>query len=236
MEIDQQYKLKRAKSFPSKSNLTIQSGYIPVSMNNIHFKSDYSIKQILKWTAERTPNVTFVVGDYLHRNNLIFINNLSESDAIIESLKMGDNCIETIRRANNDNYNITFIRTESFYQEKNFELRMKRLLKELDVNNYFKMLVEETINVFLDRQKSVISDSQKARFYCQRYLLEEIIIFELMSERGFVENIYPGKQLKIMKEIIRGNLGGISEPILKSTLIELIFLKQSYFPIQNLDS
>ena len=220
------YFIKRTRNYPKFSDSEIESAFIPVSMNNGHFRNKNSIREMLDWVEERTSNVTFLIGDFLHRNNLIFLENLEESEAISKSLEMGNERINLIKEVSHAyDLKITFIRTEIFYRKNGFDIKMSELTSKLRSNQCFNSLIDKATSAFLNRQENNIQSINDARSLCRKYLLEEIIIFESIALQGYKTSVYPGKQLEIMKEIVRGNLV-ISEPIAGLKLVELVLLKQ----------
>ncbi len=226
----EQYKLVHEKYFKnSKKKLKDWSkgAFLVVSVKNNHFRNKNSLIQILNLFRENVGNGFFkiVIGDYLDRHNEIIFNNYTEKEAIQTSLKKGDELIKLIedelKELNITNY--SFIRTQEFYEKKIFLDLFVKYQKIYELNLPFKTVIDETVIQFFKRMQ-LIDDSNSRFQRCVNYLLEELAIFEMIVTDGYFINIYPGKQLKILKEIVKGNIE-VSEELKKYILVELKFIK-----------
>jgi hypothetical protein len=54
------------------------------------------------------------------------------------------------------------------------------------------------------RSKDIAVDDSKAIELCCKYLLEEIAVFNMLSEKGWRVELYPGSELHVLAEIAKG--------------------------------
>jgi hypothetical protein len=89
----------------------------------------------------------------------------------------------------------------------------------------FKRLINQAINEFLSRRR-FHGDSSAVRQHCVAYQLEELVIFELLAEKGYTSLVYAGAQLPVMKGIVSNQLSGLSKALEGFSLVEMRFAKQ----------
>ncbi len=224
-----QYKLKNIKYIGNKQDKSNWSkgAFLGVSIKNSQFRNKNSLVQILNLFKKNVKDGVFniVIGDYLDRHNEIIFNNYTEEEAIETSLKKGDELIKLIKNELKelDITNYSFIRTQEFYKRDNFLSLFNKYKNIYKLNIPFKKIINETVMHFFERME--FTDNSDSKFHrCVDYLLEELAIFEMIITDGYFINIYPGKQLKILKEIVKGNIE-VSEELKKYILVELKFIK-----------
>jgi hypothetical protein len=124
-----------------------------------------------------------------------------------------------------------FLYTNDLKNRPLFNSKMERFKSIYLVNKQFQELLNHTVNVFLRRQQEIMIGLREAKDLCRLYLLEELVIFEILAEEGYNVNMYPGNQLPIIKAIVTGQLKNVSEPLEGIQAVEIKFRpKQSAHP------
>lgn len=221
--------IKKTKEIPAKINYNDQIPYLVMSLNNTRFEDTEILKEIIQWMQQKTSCFVLLIGDHLHRLNYMIFENLSEEDSIRKAKKRGDylsNIFDkSISEVASKNGNICYSpkRLKEFYSTKDFCERFKRFETHLQANPIFKDSIDSIISTYIGRQAKKPDSIEKAYQLSRKYLLEELVIFELLAEKGLTINIYPGSQLPVMKAIVKNELPGISPSLEKISLVEIVF-------------
>ncbi len=164
-----------------------------------------------------------LVGDYLHRHNVQFLDGLPGSQAVHHAMADGKQIMTLIREIldANDCRDVRLISSYSFYNEVSFRSRIDRFKSMIAADPHFRSLLEFAIKVFLQRKAPALLDSKAGYEHSLAYQLEELAMFELLAERGYTVNVYPGSQLPVMKSFVTGELPGVSRELEQLTLVEL---------------
>lgn len=217
---------KKIITYPKSSVVWENNTYVSMSMNNKVFFSEKALISFLNFLTEKKTKITIINGDFLHRYNEQIFYNLTEKEAILKSVLKGHELEEkfiNIAKKHFPNLQYNFVSSQEFTNHQQFEQKMEKFRKLLSLNSKFKELIEYTIDIFLRRQHNIKVYEERARHLCSLYLLEELVIFEILAEQGYLINIYPGNQLPIIKAICTGELPDISKPLEKIQAIEVKF-------------
>ncbi|MDD2987140.1 tRNA-dependent cyclodipeptide synthase [Flavobacterium sp.] len=220
------YKIKKLNLYPKLDYNWNHHVFLGMSMNNKVFQSPETLVEIINLLALKSEACLILVGDYLHRYNEQIFNGISQEDAIKKCQSKGAELKSIFNKTIKENklkFNYSYRDTESFLSHPNFKSKMQRFEKLYLINTKFKELIEYTVDVFLRRQSEIKIDSIKARELCVKYLLEEMVIFEILAEEGYIINVYPGNQLPIIKSICTGELKEISQELEKIQAVEIKF-------------
>ncbi|MGQ2985533.1 tRNA-dependent cyclodipeptide synthase [Flavobacterium sp.] len=214
--------LKKVKVYPLAPQWN-RKVYMPISMNNRLIRTPETLEEILAWVFERTDSIQFIIGDYLHRYNIL-LSGTSEMDAICIAEKIGNELQEIIQKGLQKfpDKDISFRSVQEFYQRDDFRVRLAYFEELYKRNTVFKKGIDRMIENFLNRQGHIEATEIQIK-HCLAYLLEELVIFEFLAEEDYLINIYPGKQLDTFKDIVLGKLKGISPILEKVSLVEMKF-------------
>lgn len=80
------------------------------------------------------------------------------------------------------------------------------------------------VEMFLKRKKSFAVPRDLALKLCVQYLLEELVIFQILGEQGKSINVYPGRW-SVFKSIVNDKVVGIPKELTDYQLVELNFVK-----------
>lgn len=223
-----EYLLKRAKLKGKEKTISEwqHSTLLIISINNSHYRNKKSIIQILDWLKEKTNYYDVIVGDYLHRTNQKMYLGMNDEDAINSSLKLGDELIAFFKKTADvhgvTNYRIR--RTKEFYKNIDFKKYLSTLYELYDKNEEFQISVDKVINKFLKRLNHFVVSNNEAFELSKKYLLEELVIFQILYQEDKSIIVYPGKW-SVFESIINGNIGQILKNLSNYLLVELNFIK-----------
>ncbi|MFN8250260.1 MAG: tRNA-dependent cyclodipeptide synthase [Ferruginibacter sp.] len=214
--------LKSPKYYPKRPDWN-QKVYMPVSMNNRLLRDEKSLQEILRWVFEHTDHLEAVIGDFLHRHNLM-IAGATHQEAIEKSIHLGDELTKNLLAAMQyfPGKQLSIRPSSLFYKTQVFEQRLSHFENLYMTNPVFISEIDFLIHQFLSRQGHIDGNSFQLE-HCKKYLLEELVIFEILAEEGVLINVYPGKQLRIFKKIVTGELPGVSTELEKVSLVEMRF-------------
>lgn len=213
--------LKSPKYYPTVPDWS-GNVYMPVSMNNRLIRDSVALSEILGWIFEHADSCDAIIGDYLHRHN-IMMDGTDEAKSITLSKKLGDGLVELLQSKMKDfPGKVLNIRpVKEFYERLDvFNSKLNYYLGLYDNNAVFHEEIQFLIHQFLERQGH-IDGSPKQIELCKLYILEELVVFEMLAEEGCNINIYPGKQLRVFKKIVTRELRQISKDLEKVSLVEL---------------
>ncbi len=213
--------LKSPKYYPFAPDWN-KKVYMPVSMNNRLIKDNSTLLEILEWIFDKTDHFDAIIGDFLHRHN-IMMGGVSEEDSIKISEKIGQDIIDLLQIAMKEfpgkTLNIRLVK-EFYSKTEIFDNKLKYFFDLYKSNTTFCEEIHSLITQFLNRQGDIKKSVEQVEF-CKRYILEELVIFEMLAEERFYINVYPGKQLTVFKKIVTNQLRGISNELERVSLIEL---------------
>ena len=180
------------------------------------------LKAAMDWTTANAGPFDLFVGDYLNRHNYQAFAGMSESAAIIQARHEGARAIDWLQHLVSDRGQDRpqILSAEHFYSDPTFTSRLHRLEQHYAKNAPFKTAIEGAVDAFLSRKHPEKRAEPEVRHHCVAYQLEELALFELMTEAGYNVLVYAGAQLPVMKGLVMGQFKDISPAIEAMTLIE----------------
>lgn len=223
------FEIKKVKTYPSPLNMIDWStgAYLGMSMNNNRFLDPISLEETISWIKGKTGFCKILVGDHLHRLNHMFFEGDAEIAAISKAKSKADLILHKFFSVADkiDGIDFQVLRSGSFYQNPIFYQKYNRLQKLYYSNEQLSRLINLTISTYLRRRGNSAKYFRRGFELSRQYLLEELVIFEMLAEDGYTINIYPGSQLPVMKAIVSKKLPGVS-PILEEIKLVEIKYKQ----------
>jgi tRNA-dependent cyclodipeptide synthase len=216
------HEIKKIKVYPQGDIHWNNGVYLGMSMNNMAFKNEILLREIIRNISDNTDSYYLLVGDYLHRYNEQIYSGFDEEFAIQSTKKTGNTLVNFFKKiADEFPSKYTILYTHELVDNNDFDKKYQRFVNLYTTNSDFFKLINYTIDVFLRRQKELHVTNEKARELCRSYLIEELVIFEILAEKGLKVNIYPGNQLPIMKKLVAGKLMQVSEILEKIQIVEI---------------
>jgi tRNA-dependent cyclodipeptide synthase len=184
--------------------------------------SDPALRLIFDWTRTNVGRFDVFIGDYLNRHNHQAFDGLSEAMAIQRTRAEGKRFMERIARLmeESDPNGGKVLSSSSFYHVSGFGECLAYFKGQYASHARFKSFIDEAVSTFLARKRNVIVDDAILE-HCVDYQLEELVLFEQMSEEGYRTLVYPGAHLPVMKGFVVGTLPGVAPQLEKYTLVEL---------------
>ncbi len=196
---------------------------MPVSMNNRLLRDESTLNEILFWIFEKTDHIEAVIGDYLHRHNVIN-SGIQLEKALIVCENLGTELQDVLNKAMEKfpGKSLKIRSSKEFYSHPEFQDRLHYFNVLHERNKTFGKDIDFLVQQFLNRQGHIDATPDQIE-HCNSYLFEELVIFELLAEEGHLINIYPGKQLLVLKDIVSGKLSKISHSLKQICLVEMKF-------------
>ncbi len=221
-----QLTIKGLKKYPNTAIKWEEKIYFGMSMENSIFHNKSLLEEVIQFLSDHSSSFTVLVGDYLHRYNEMIFHGLNEEDAIKvvldKGLKLKSDFVNTMDTlALPVAYN--FVHTEHLLTLPEFSDKFDRFISIYQTNTAFSTLIDQTVEIFLRRQYKVKLDIEQSKRLCNQYLFEELAMFEILAEQGYMVNIYPGNQLPVIKAICTGALKGVSAPLEQIQAVEIKF-------------
>jgi len=197
---------------------------IGISLNNQVSKCSPALRNLFDWTREHRGAFDLLVGDYMNRHNYQAFHAASEAEAEKLAVLDGRNATARLEKLLNEcgTEGVSVISARSLYTDATFRERLAHFAGVYAANKAFSDPIHEAIGAFLARKLEVIVN-QDVRRHCVEYQLEELVLFELLAEKGYRNLVYAGAQLPIMKSIVSGAMDGISDFLTALNLVEIKF-------------
>jgi tRNA-dependent cyclodipeptide synthase len=214
-----------AKLYPAgePESLRVRRGYLSVSLTNRLAKEPARMRQVFAWIRDNVGCFDVVIGDYFQRHNLEALDGLIQPEALSRAIEDGRN---VARRAQEvlDSLalpEVAILCASDVCVGAKFSERLAAQHELYDSNELFRQSIIVATDDFLRRLAPSQSNAERARRHSCSYQLEEIALFELLSDQGYSVNVYPGNHLPVMKELVDGGLEGILPKLKDLTLVEL---------------
>lgn len=221
------HRIKKILTYPKQDlvGLRHRRAYVAMSLNNKVMESTETLSEVLQWMKDHFHDFVVIVGDYLHRHNVEFLDGATEAEAIDSAMQKGREVTARVKSILDqlDLTQVSVLSAHDFYNSTGFQDRLNDLLRLENEVSVFHDLTEFTLGVYLDRKGIIAADQPKARDHSRMYLAEELVIFEQLAKQGFDTSVYPGSQLPVMKALVSGALPNVSPILEKITLVEMKF-------------
>lgn len=208
-----------SKKFPAKC-------FLGVSLSNPFFQGKH-LERVLKWIDENFAECQIVIADHLHRFNEYTFNGKNGQEAESECKLMGEKIhdrIETLTKSfENSKFKINH--WVAFTDTKEFEITSDKINRQFLHNSAFKNSVLKSCELFIDKQLGrgfhIFVTKDEAINKSKDYLLEEMAVFSMLINQGFTVQVYPGTQLKVLKELANNKLPGVESNLSQGIYVDL---------------
>jgi tRNA-dependent cyclodipeptide synthase len=200
--------------------------YIGISLTNPIFETT-NLAALLQWAGDKFEQCLVILGDDLCRFNQTIRFGSPPDQALAAAHRVGDAFIEKTADVFEqfDPQKMKLVRWSENLSD-NLYLRSRARLDHLfNSDPEFKKMVEVDALSFVERLRNRKSDiavsDAKAIELCCEYLLEEIAVFDMLSEKGWMVELYPGSELHVLAEIAKGRFPDVPSGLKKRINIEL---------------
>ncbi|MBU2898094.1 tRNA-dependent cyclodipeptide synthase [Vibrio hepatarius] len=230
------YRTEVSRVYPSDKRSSfheLESCFLGISLSNHHF-TPLKLEAVLKWISKRFDSCTLLVGDSIHRLNLIHLSSsLTEQACLDQALDMGRQYIEQAQVIiDRLNLPTTFqfircseIQTTDLYMSY-YQSLQALYSEELSFKN-------SVISSAIQFQKiapvaiTKIEDTPQVQNSIQ-YFLEEFAIFACLFDQKLPVMLYPGA-FTILDEVVDGQ-----HPQAPSALRDLIIVSLRFKGISSM--
>jgi tRNA-dependent cyclodipeptide synthase len=205
--------------------------YLGISLENPLFEGD-SLKAMLLWAADKFEHCLVIIGDYLCRFNEQILNGCDANRASELAIKLGDSFLSRTRKLFEQlpAGKLHLTRWKEHLQTAEFGCA-KALLDELfESDEGFRTSIEYDALSFVERQKrhnlNLAVGVEEAIRLSSQYILEEVAVFSLLSERGWSTELYPGSELRVLVEVAKGRYPRVPKGLKDRVSVELRISQQ----------
>lgn len=228
------YKIKKIESAPTISVNQLaeyRKCYLGISVNNPFFREQH-LGLLLKWISNHFDECTIIIGDYLHRINESILHGTTGEEAIASSIIRGDQIELMLEVA------LSILPQNKFkvYRWKDFLDKYPKALSEkekltsiFNSNKIFQDDILQSCSEFIERLvtrgERLYLTKEEAINQSREYLLEEMAVFSVLIEQGYEVQVYPGTQLKILKDLANKKIPDINTNLTQGIYIDLTVKK-----------
>lgn len=180
------------------------------------------------WAQAKFPECAILVGDSLYRITLQIQRGLGENDATGIAHDIGDRQLNEVLAHLGERPRV--FRSSEIMQRSNFEPALSILRRQFDSDPLFSRAVRKDAETFVARQirrGKLSTTSDTAVNLSIKYLLEEIAIYFVLAQEGWLVDVYLGNELPTLAMIIRGEIARAPMPLRKRINISLKARKNS---------
>lgn len=200
--------------------------YIGISLTNPIFEKG-NLEALLRWADAKFEQCLVVLGDDLCRFNQTIRFGSEADEALQAAHRIGEAFVERTSDlfAQFDPEKMRLIRWSENLDDDLFAGSKSAIDKLFNSDAEFKEMVKVDALSFVDRLKSrskdIAVDDARAIELCCEYLLEEIAVFNMLSEKGWRVELYPGSELHVLAEIAKGRFPDVPSGLNNRINVEL---------------
>ena len=160
------------------------------------------------WASQRYPIKSILLGDGLYKITLLITENLNKHEAERRAKRAGDDLLlyffKELGVANSK-----VIRTTELLLDPDFEDAFDRIKSLYETNSLFRASVDSDAAYYVNRQSDrgtlKVSKAEGTNLSIF-YLKQEIAVYLLLAERGWLADIYLGQEIPTLAKIMRGEI------------------------------
>ena len=209
-------------------SMRIPRCYCGVSLTHAHDNFEGArLSALIEWLASHSERCRLVIGDDLHRWNVMIWDGLLGVEALRTARNRGEEFLKTVTPL------------LSRYSDRQFEVVYWRELANRPVFSSLKREISHAISLdvnladclrtsahcFIDRQlrrgHHLQTSFERAVEYSQQYIVEEVAVFGLLGAEGWQVDVYPGQELPLLTRMTKCKSPAIPKTLLKRVNVEL---------------
>ncbi len=218
------------------------SCFIPICLYSFMENKPF-LWEYIPWVISNCEKPRIIIGDYMERHNLMVFEDLTEDKSEVKTGRRGQKIVNNIKAVLKDYNAIGNVRVESSRHVIETSEGQKILSAIRDFaskNQCFNEDMEQQIALMLDSTTRLshksfenITDVKKNRL--REYIIEEIAVFLALYQKGFMTEIYPGRDMKILQKIASARYKGFPYNFSDRTQISVAVLLDSGKSYAQLD-
>lgn len=183
--------------------------FIPICsysfMANRNFLHEY-----LRGVLPRCFRAIIITGDYLERHNIMAFDHVSETKATDKTEKKGRKIKRTIASILEDLKPESKIQVEScrvYIDHPDGQKITRSIRNYCEQNSVLKNDIEDQVHLMLNSYKQRTLEGRLPSIdagmmnQLREYLIEELTFYILLYQRGFSTEIYPGRDMKVLRNL-----------------------------------
>lgn len=215
-------RLMRKATTPSTAHLSPEDKCLfTVSVSNSSTAVGVGVAG-LNWVNSKFGTAALLVGDSLYRITLQIQVGLSREKAEITAEECGRSLIDQIVAVSGSTP--TVLRTSDVVKSERFQVVLQELSNAFESNAHFADSVQSDAKIFCDRQlkkgRLFVSYTEGLKL-SNKYLLEEVGIYQVLAEAGWLTEAYVGKDLGTLSRLIASKVQGVAPILSQRVFIEL---------------
>jgi tRNA-dependent cyclodipeptide synthase len=162
-----------------------------------------------RWTVEKFGHCSLLLGDGLYRITLRICDGLSEDDATSISRLLGSELLWRFLHLVEDKRPKQIIRSSDLLDDVAFREARSNVQTLCERESAFAQAVRDDATDFVERQRrkaNIACTSATALALSTQYLIEEITVYLLLAERGWLLDVYLGRELSALAAIVEGRV------------------------------
>lgn len=205
--------------------------FLGISLSNPFFQGKH-LPKVLKWIDNNFDECNIIIADHLHRFNEYIFNNKTDEDASKECVEMGkqihENLKELIKQIQGTKFKI--YHWLDYFKTQEFKEHLEKIILYFKSNPDFKNSVVNSSNQFIDKQLKrgyrIHVTREEAIKKSSEYILEEMAVFDILIQKDYLVQVYPGSQLNVLKEIANNKFPDFNTNLKNGIYIDLSIKKQ----------
>lgn len=173
------------------------------------------------WTKDRFETCAMLVGDSLQRLTIEATEAAPPDLASAEAKRRATDLIAQLEAARP---HATIIRTSEVIKDAAFGRWAGRFEEALARLPAFRRMIGHDARAFCERQQRqgrLASSFEKAFSLAVRYLVEEVAIYAVLAEQGWLAETYLGNELNSLAGFMRGEFPGVAPALERRTHVSL---------------
>lgn len=164
------------------------------------------LEALIPWVARRTQTLTIVIGDYIHRHDLVAFDGIPISDAARKAFSLGARATRAARRIVGDRAGCRVLSSADLTETAECKRILRVITDYYSAEPTFMRDVTQQVIAFAARSvpESTAARNGQLLGILKDYVLEEIAMFLYLHDAGYAIEVYPGPDLTIMRKAAIG--------------------------------
>ncbi len=218
------------------------SCFIPICLYSFMANKPF-LFEYLPWAISRCERPRIIIGDYMERHNIMVFEALSEAAAAAKAERRGRKIagdIEAALNGLNVDGNLQVQSCRDVIDTKEAQKIMTKIRDFASKNEDFNTDIEEQIALMLSNTKrlsgrALENITGKKIDLLREYMIEEIAFFIALYQEGYITEIYPGRDMKILQKMASSRYRGFPYDFSERTHISVAVLLDSGTSYAKLD-
>jgi len=199
---------------------------VSLAQANANFEGQ-RLKALIAWLACHSKQCRIVIGDDLHRWNIMIWDGCSAARSRKLAQRKGKLFVGQLRplltRYPLEKFQVVYWREMTEQPEFAAWLREvnKMILDDASLADCLQLSARSFVMRQIQRGRRLRTSFEEAMALSMQYIIEEIAVFGRLSEDGWCVDVYPGQELPLLAEIAKNQCPTIPKPLRDRINVEL---------------